>query len=44
MQQPGVTAIAHPSSLETATTHGVFVLDKVDDIVTKYKQGVCLDD
>ena len=40
MQRPGVTAIAHPASLEIATTHGVFILDKVDEIITKYKQGI----
>ena len=36
MKGPGVTAIAHPASLETATTHGVFVLEGVKEIAERY--------
>lgn len=39
MKQPGFTAIAHPASLETAVTHGVFVLEKMEEIAKKYAHG-----
>ena len=39
MKRPGISAIAHPSSLKTATTHGVFVLEDVGGIWSKYKEG-----
>ncbi len=42
MKQPGITAIAHPAGLEVATTHGVFVLDQIEKILDKYKEGVVI--
>lgn len=39
MKQPGITAIAHPASLEVATTHGVFVLEDMNGIVDKYRRS-----
>lgn len=39
VKQPGITAIAHPASLEVATTHGVFVLQGMEDIVERYRKS-----
>ena len=39
MKQPGITAIAHPISLDMATSHGVFVLDGIEKLVEKYRQS-----
>jgi len=39
VKQPGITAIAHPASLEVATTHGVFVLQEMEDIVQTYRKS-----
>ncbi len=43
MRQPGITAIAHPADLETATTHGVFVLQGMEDIVQTYRKSELVD-
>ena len=37
--EPGFTAIGHPSSLEIARTHGVYVLDDVTATREKYLKG-----
>lgn len=47
LRQAGVTAIAHPASMEVATTHGVFVLEGVKDVIDRYRKSelrknVCL--
>ena len=39
MKQPGITAIAHPASLKVATTHGVFVLQEMEEIVQRYRKS-----
>ena len=39
MKREGITAIAHPASIDVATTHGVFVLQDVEEIAAKYAQG-----
>ena len=39
VKQPGITAIAHPASLEVATTHGVFVLQEMENIVQTYRKS-----
>ena len=43
MKQTGITAIAHPADLEVATTHGVFILQDIEEISRKYKEGACVD-
>ena len=40
MKHPGITAIAHPASFEVANTHGVFIVDQVQQLIEKYKQGM----
>ena len=44
MKSPGVTALAHPLDLKTATRHGVFVFDNTDEIRKKYKEGPYITD
>ena len=42
MKQAGITAIAHPADIEVATTHGVFVLQNIQEVATKYAGGGCV--
>ena len=39
MKQPGITAIAHPANTDVATTHGVFVLENLQNILKKYQEN-----
>ena len=39
MKSPGITALAHPLNVSTATRHGVFVFENTDEIRRKYKEG-----
>lgn len=39
MKKPGISAIGHPADIDTASTHGVFVIDQVKEVLEKYKQG-----
>ncbi len=39
MKQVGITAIAHPASIDVATTHGVFILQDMESVAAKYSRG-----
>ncbi|XP_068095323.1 fucose-1-phosphate guanylyltransferase [Hyperolius riggenbachi] len=39
--KPGITALAHPSSLEIGTTHGVFVLEKSNSEFSELQYRAC---
>ena len=39
MRGPGITAIAHPASVDVATTHGVFILQDMEGVVAQYAKG-----
>ncbi|XP_073500001.1 fucose-1-phosphate guanylyltransferase [Phyllobates terribilis] len=39
--RPGITALAHPSSLEIGTTHGVFVLESAPSEFTDLQYRTC---
>lgn len=38
MKQVGITAIAHPASIDVATTHGVFILQDMESVAAKYSR------
>ena len=38
-KEAGFTAIGSPESIETGTTHGVYVLDDMDALRSKYEKG-----
>ncbi|KAM9324663.1 fucose-1-phosphate guanylyltransferase [Gastrophryne carolinensis] len=39
--RPGITALAHPSTLAIGTTHGVFVLEKSDCDISELQYKTC---
>ncbi|XP_075038028.1 fucose-1-phosphate guanylyltransferase [Mixophyes fleayi] len=39
--RPGIIALAHPSSIEVGTTHGVFVLEKCDNDYNELQYRSC---